>query len=122
MSTEDGDDIEIVDAPDDSPAAPSTPDLVSDDQPERLRDDEEMDDRGWVRRKFSKAIAGGRAPAVSGLDAAIGDLTKSLGYFRVNLGKLSSHTEYQVLAFTGGPLLSMKEREARKTISSTVIN
>ena len=33
----------------------------------------------------------------------------------------SAHTEYQILAFTGGPLLSDEERESRKIISSTVI-
>lgn len=33
----------------------------------------------------------------------------------------SSHAEYQILAFTGGPLLPESERLRRKIITSTVV-
>ncbi len=35
--------------------------------------------------------------------------------------RFRAHTEYQVLAFTGGPILSESERERRKVVSSTAI-
>ncbi len=34
---------------------------------------------------------------------------------------VSGHTEYQILAFTGGPILTDEQRERRKVISSTVV-
>ncbi|ORX40679.1 peptidase family C78-domain-containing protein [Kockovaella imperatae] len=90
---------------------------------DRIRDDEQVSKGGWVRKK-AKAMA----PFALVRDSSKplwedgpGGLSKALGYFRVNLSKLSSHTEYQVLAFTGGPLLSSRERNERKRVVSQVI-
>ena len=100
----------------------------NDDEPvEVLRDDEERDQAGWVRKKVVP-VAKSMAPFALVRDTSKplwedgpGGLSKALGYFRVNLSKLSSHTEYQVLAFTGGPLLTSRERRERMEMSSTVV-
>ncbi|ORY26720.1 peptidase family C78-domain-containing protein [Naematelia encephala] len=81
----------------------------------RLQEDEEMDDGGWVRKKFKPKR---EKASATRWDTDIG---KALGYFRVNVSSLGSHTQYQVLAFTGGPLLSEEERVRRKVIDSEVI-
>ncbi|WVW86075.1 hypothetical protein I302_108114 [Kwoniella bestiolae CBS 10118] len=80
-----------------------------------LGDDEEITPSGWVRKKLSK-VKSCTANEVGELD-----VLKTLNYFRVNLGNLSRHTEYQVLAFTGLGVLSASEREKRKVVSSTVV-
>ena len=99
------------------------------DSTEFMQSDEEKDSTGWVRKKVNKVNSALHRTATSrnGVSAkpaweesSVG-LSKSLGYFRVNLGKLSSHTEYQILAFTGGPILSARERQERKEISSTIV-
>ena len=99
----------------------------NDEPVEVLRDDEERDQAGWVRKKFVP-VAKSMAPFALVRDTSKplwedgpGGLSKALGYFRVNLSKLSSHTEYQVLAFTGGPLLTSRERRERMEMSSTVV-
>ncbi|WVQ84295.1 hypothetical protein IAT38_006447 [Cryptococcus sp. DSM 104549] len=94
-----------------------------------LEEDEEMTPSGWVRKKVSKARAshaGQRTVGASGSGPApdptsAGSAVKTLNYFRVNLGKLSKHTQYQVLAFTGGPILTEEERERRKVVRGKTI-
>nr|XP_018260977.1 uncharacterized protein I303_06694 [Kwoniella dejecticola CBS 10117]OBR83135.1 hypothetical protein I303_06694 [Kwoniella dejecticola CBS 10117] len=102
-----------------------------------LEEDEELTAGGWVRKKFSRTtntptdsaggngMSGGQAgqsgngSIAQPLDTP--DTLKTLNYFRVNLGTLSRHTEYQILAFTGGPILTRAEREKRKKVTSTTI-
>ncbi|WVF73112.1 hypothetical protein IAT40_007931 [Kwoniella sp. CBS 6097] len=108
-----------------------------------LEDDEEMTPSGWVRKKtpstnhdtssslkskLKSKINGSSSSTRTPSDAngnGIGggplDTLKTLNYFRVNLGALSRQTQYQVLAFTGGEVLSPAERERRKEIRSTVV-
>ena len=94
---------------------------------EMMQSDEEVDSGGWVRKKVNKVNQAlqrnptSRNGAKPTWEESSAGLAKSLGYFRVNLSKLSSHTEYQVLAFTGGPLLDARERRARKDLDSTVV-
>ncbi|WWD19554.1 hypothetical protein CI109_104015 [Kwoniella shandongensis] len=78
--------------------------------------DEEITPSGWVRKKMKKNSSGGGVTTTTSLST-----TKTLNYFRVNLGGLSKYTQYQVLAFTGGEVLSRAERERRKEIRSTVV-
>ncbi|WVR07761.1 hypothetical protein IAU60_004804 [Kwoniella sp. DSM 27419] len=90
----------------------------------QLEDDEEMTPGGWVRKKLSRdktrrSSNGPQANMGGGVESL--DTVRTLNYFRINLGSLSRHTEYQVLAFTGGPVLTMEERRARKVITSTVL-
>ena len=100
-----------------------------------LESDEEMDQGGWVRKKIAKsvkrAMGGVTGKRKEREEAGVDCLDK----FRVGLGGLkrvhpltvcdsadwdSWNSEFQVLAFTGGPLLSPSQREQRKILSSTV--
>ncbi|OCF39183.1 hypothetical protein I317_07043 [Kwoniella heveanensis CBS 569] len=83
---------------------------------------------GFTSKFKSKLTSSGSGPSSSAasrgyISAGVGslDTIKTLNYFRVNLGALSKQTQYQVLAFTGGEVLSTDERERRKEIRSTVV-
>lgn len=76
-------------------------------------DDSDVEIRpgGWVRRKVDKAK-----------DKAKRDpLETSLSAFRATAKKWGP-AEYQVLAFSGGPLLSPEARAARKHVTSTPVD
>ncbi|KAK8853139.1 hypothetical protein IAR55_003840 [Kwoniella newhampshirensis] len=77
-----------------------------------VQSDEEVSPSGWVRKKTT---------ARDNESNTTSSPVKTLHYFRVNLGNLSKHTQYQILAFTGGPVLSQRERESRKVVRSTVV-
>ncbi|KIR34083.1 hypothetical protein I352_03316 [Cryptococcus deuterogattii MMRL2647] len=83
-----------------------------------IEDDEEITPSGWVRKKrtLKSKISSPLIDPTSHPQAV-----KALNHFRVNLGNLSKHTEYQILMFTGGPVLSDSEKERRKVVTSTVI-
>ncbi|KAL7418476.1 hypothetical protein Q5752_006934 [Cryptotrichosporon argae] len=72
--------------------------------------DEEIGRGGWVKKKVRKVVGNSAAGAKDALVP-----------FRVNLSKLSSHAAYQVLVFTGGPVLTLAERAARKHVYSTQV-
>ncbi|WOO79237.1 Ubiquitin carboxyl-terminal hydrolase ZUFSP [Vanrija pseudolonga] len=82
------------------------------DEAAELSEDDEVGPGGWVRRR--KLSLG------KGKQASNSTLPSSLGVFRVNMTRFSSHTKYQVLAFTGGSLLTPEERLARQTPTSTI--
>lgn len=75
-----------------------------------LSDSDEVTAGGWVRRKAKKDKGDKNDPLLS-----------SLNVFRVNLGRWKAHTQYQVLAFDGRPLLGPRERVARKVVDSVVV-
>ncbi|KAL1409950.1 hypothetical protein Q8F55_003949 [Vanrija albida] len=81
------------------------------DEAAELSEDDEVGPGGWVRR---------RKMSLSKLKVGNGTLPSSLGVFRVNMNRFSSHTKYQVLAFTGGSLLTPDERLERQTPTSTI--
>lgn len=89
-----------------------------------IEDDEEITPSGWVRKKRTLKS---KIPSPSSTSRNLIDPTpptqaiKTLNHFRVNLGNLSKHTQYQILMFTGGPVLGYSERERRKVVSSTII-
>ncbi|OXG77798.1 hypothetical protein C349_05048 [Cryptococcus neoformans var. grubii Br795] len=89
-----------------------------------IEDDEEITSSGWVRKKRTLKS---KIPSSSSASRNLIDPTsptqaiKTLNHFRVNLGNLSKHTQYQILMFTGGPVLGYSERERRKAVSSTII-
>lgn len=83
--------------------------------------DEEMDEAGWVRKKVPKFLPQKKQDEANVHKSWDGSVAKPLGYFRGNLTSLVSHTQFQVLAFTGGPILSAAEQEERKEVKSTVV-
>lgn len=83
-----------------------------------IEDDEEITPSGWVRKKRTLKS---KVPSPLIDPTSPSQAVKALNHFRVNLGNLSKHTEYQILMFTGGPVLSDSEKERRKVVSSTVI-
>nr|KIR47468.1 hypothetical protein I312_03231 [Cryptococcus bacillisporus CA1280] len=83
-----------------------------------IEDDEEITPSGWVRKKRTLKS---KIPSPLIDPTSPSQAVKALNHFRVNLGNLSKHTEYQILMFTGGPVLSDSEKERRKVVSSTVI-
>ncbi|WVO12504.1 hypothetical protein L204_100104 [Cryptococcus depauperatus] len=86
-----------------------------------LREDEEMSPSGWIRKKRShfKAIAKSDKPFPDPIMPA--QAFKTLNYFRISSLSLSKYTQYQILVFTGGPVLSEQERVSRKILRSTTI-
>lgn len=92
---------------------------AANDNVENLHEDEYITPGGWVRKKVSKVTRRGRG------DEGVGERRKTLpqllSCFRVSEESLSKFKEYQVLAFTGEPLLSLDERERKKVVTSTVI-
>ncbi|KAK4686464.1 zinc finger-containing ubiquitin peptidase 1, partial [Tremellales sp. Uapishka_1] len=91
--------------------------------PVKVDDDEAMDSGGWVRKKSNLMGKFGKGKGKTSGGAAEWESqpVKALGYFRANLGSLK-HAEYQVLAFTGGDILTEEEKEKRKKASSTQVN
>ncbi|EAL19277.1 hypothetical protein CNBH3760 [Cryptococcus deneoformans B-3501A] len=89
-----------------------------------IEDDEEITPSGWVRKKraLKSKISSPSSTSRTLIDpTSPTQAIKTLNHFRVNLGNLSKHTQYQILMFTGGPVLSDSEKERRKIVSSTVI-
>lgn len=83
------------------------------DEAAELSEDDEVGPGGWVRRRklsLSKAKQASNGST----------LPSSLGVFRVNMTRFSAQSKYQVLAFTGGSLLTPEERLARQTPTSTI--
>jgi hypothetical protein len=87
--------------------------------------DEEIDEKGWVRKKVQNVLKRSHGdlmgPKAWESGGSTSDLRKALGYFRVNMSGMSRYDQFQVLAFTGGDLLSMEERAKRKVITSTIV-
>lgn len=83
-----------------------------------IEDDEEITPSGWVRKKRTLKS---KIPPPLIDPTSPSQAVKALNHFRVNLGNLSKHTEYQILMFTVGPVLSDSEKERRKVVSSTVV-
>jgi hypothetical protein len=87
-----------------------------------LESDEEIDSEGWVKKRVKKALKKEKSNiALRSWESGGAGVSKALGVFRVNLGGLGKHDEFQVLCFTGGPLLDEQERTRRKVVSSTVV-
>ena len=96
---------------------------------EMLEEDEEVDDKGWVRKKVRKVTH-----PRSLYDGEKWKVPESLQIFRATASQLryvqclaprtyerlmdSNHNEYQILEFTGGAPLTTAEKEARKRVSS----
>lgn len=76
-------------------------------------DDSDVEVRpgGWVRRKVNKAKSKARKDP----------LQTSLQAFRTSTKKWGP-TEYQVLAFTGGPVLDQTSRARRKHVTSVTVD
>nr|XP_019010235.1 uncharacterized protein I206_04703 [Kwoniella pini CBS 10737]OCF49016.1 hypothetical protein I206_04703 [Kwoniella pini CBS 10737] len=89
-----------------------------------LEDDEEMISGGWVRKRIKKFNLSNHQNEVindnyNHYNQQI-DTLKPLTYFRESLSNLSKFNNYQILAFTGGPILTQNERDMRKISTSTV--
>jgi len=113
-------------------------------EPDQVQSDEEMNAKGWVRKKVDKVKGKGK-----GKNSLRGNSethrpewetkpVKALNAFRVNLGALrrvfrfppsgveandqksdgfySKNQEYQILRFTGGPLMTVEERRQCRLI------
>lgn len=87
--------------------------------------DESSNESSWIKRTLTKKRSKGESgPSVS-VDAAVRKalekvtVPKALSCFRVSLSNLAQHPEYQILHFTGGPLLTAQERRQRTVVSSS---
>ncbi|ODO10183.1 hypothetical protein I350_02412 [Cryptococcus amylolentus CBS 6273] len=91
-----------------------------------LEDDEERTPSGWVRKKrpfphLSKTHKPPKSSKPGSDPTAPGQAVKTLNHFRVNLGTLSRHAQYQVLMFTGEEVLGEVERGQRKKVRSVLV-
>jgi len=81
---------------------------------------------GWVRRKVTKVAkkAKGYGAGTNEKDDEVErkkGVPQLLSNFRVTEERLAKFREYQILVFTGGPVLSGQERAGRKVITSTPV-
>lgn len=88
-----------------------------------IMDDEEVSADGWVKKKVNKLR---HSLSENGRKGSRGQGRKQtvpqiLADFRVSVDRLSKFDQYQVLRFTGGPVLSAEQRMLRKVITSTTI-
>jgi hypothetical protein len=106
-----------------------TQETENQDMEEVLEEDEEIDEKGWVRKKVRKVTR-----PRSLFDGEKWKVPESLNIFRATASQLrwvplrtrgiravlidSVHKEYQILEFTGGGPLTTAEKESRKRVSS----
>lgn len=90
------------------------------DSPDIL-DDEEVAPDGWVRKKVNKLKKSLSDDNPTGRRERKQSVPQILADFRVSVQRLGKFDQYQVLKFTGGPVLTMSERSRRKVITSTPV-
>jgi hypothetical protein len=74
-----------------------------------------------VRKVLKRKVRDDSSSDVASWDTGPIGVGRALSYFKVNLGGLGKHDEFQVLSFTGGDLLVDEERARRKVVISTVV-